>query len=197
MQALVIATHNTHKTEEIRALLESGIPGIRDLTSYPEISPAEETGTTFEENATIKALAASEALGPETTVLADDSGLDVDALGGAPGVYSARYAGPNASDAENREKLLIKLGDAPERSARFRCVMVLAKAGEVMGVFNGSVEGRIAAAEMGEGGFGYDPVFIPEGYEESFGQLSAALKNSMSHRARALAKVAAFFGVNE
>ena len=105
---LLIATHNAHKTEEIAAMLD-GLATVTDLTSDPDIPPADETGTTFEANATIKAVEASEALPPETLVLSDDSGLEVDPLGGAPGVYSARYAGENATDADNREKLLHEL----------------------------------------------------------------------------------------
>ena len=129
---------------------------------------------------------------PEAFILADDSGLEVDALGGAPGIYSSRFAGENATDATNREKLLSELAK-PEhanspRTARFRCVVTIAKGGEVMAQFDGTVEGRIAELMSGEGGFGYDPLFIPEGYDQSFGELSEEIKNSMSHRSRALEK---------
>ncbi|MGI9243432.1 MAG: non-canonical purine NTP pyrophosphatase, partial [Verrucomicrobiales bacterium] len=136
---LVIATHNAHKTEEIRAILGAHFGEILDLSSYPDIPPADETGTTFEENATIKALEASRALGEGVSVLSDDSGLEVDALEGAPGVYSARYSGEGATDASNRVKLLAELervgARGKERSGRFRCVMVLVRGGEKLAVF--------------------------------------------------------------
>ncbi len=190
---LVIATGNAHKTEEIRIMLGDLIDEVSDLRAHPEISPPEETGTTFEENAAIKALEVSAALGPESMVLSDDSGLEVDALHGAPGVYSARYAGKAATDVDNRRKLLDEITRAgargKARSARFRCVMVLARGGNKLGVFEGAVEGIIANEEKGEGGFGYDSLFIPENYCETFGQLPAEVKNSLSHRARALEQV--------
>jgi XTP/dITP diphosphohydrolase len=192
MPALLIATKNAHKTAEIAAML----PGwqVSDLTAHPEIPAPEETGVTFEENAAIKAVAAS-LLFPGM-VLSDDSGLEVDALDGAPGVYSARYAGLNATDADNRARLLRELeavgtrGKA--RSARFRCVMAIAEAGVVLDTFAGAVEGVIVNQEKGGGGFGYDPLFVPEGFCETFGQLPAETKNQLSHRARALEGAAAF-----
>ncbi len=187
---LVIATGNAHKTAEIRRILGDLVSSVEDLSAYPEIGEIEETGETFEENASIKALSVSRVLGESTWVLSDDSGLEVDALGGHPGVYSARYAGAGASDAENREKLLEQMQqtDSGEQSrdARFRCVMVLARGAEKVTVFEGSVEGSIAETEKGERGFGYDSLFIPDGYCETFGELSGEVKNSMSHRGRAL-----------
>lgn len=192
MPRLLIATKNAHKTGEIAAML----PGweVSDLTAHPEIPAPDETGTTFAENAAIKALAGS-ALFPGL-VLADDSGLEVDALGGAPGVYSARYAGPQATDADNRTKLIQELAAegarGKARTARFRCAMALAEKGEILGAFDGAVEGIIVNQEKGEGGFGYDPLFVPEGYCETFGQLPASTKNQLSHRARALADVVKF-----
>jgi XTP/dITP diphosphohydrolase len=192
---LVIATHNSHKTDEIRSML-AGLATVRDLSEFPEIRPADETGTTFEANATIKAVEASTALGEGVTVLSDDSGLEVDALSGAPGVYSSRFAGPEATDAENRLKLVADLEKAGARgkvrSARFRCCMVLAQGGEKVAAFDGAVEGVIGTVEKGDGGFGYDALFIPNGHCETFAQLSAATKNGMSHRARALEKVVAW-----
>ena len=197
MQALVIATHNQHKTEEIREILGPYFSQIADLTEHPEIPPADETGVTFEENASIKALEASQLLGPGVSVLSDDSGLEVDALDGAPGVYSARYSGEGATDASNRTKLLEELAKVgargKERSARFRCTMVLASGGEKLAVFDGKVEGTIINEEKGDGGFGYDPIFVPEGYCETFGQLSSQVKNQQSHRARALAQAIEYF----
>ena len=192
---LLIATHNSHKTEEIAAML-TGIATVQDLTGYPEIPAADETGSTFEENATIKAVEASRRVGAGVLVLSDDSGLEVDPLGGAPGVYSSRYSGEGATDAQNREKLLHELGEAGAkgkgRTARFRCCMVLARGGEKIAAFEGAVEGLIGTVERGGGGFGYDPLFIPEGYCETFAELPAATKNGMSHRARALEKVTAW-----
>ena len=190
---LLIATKNAHKAAEIRAML-SAAWAVTDLTEHPEIPAPEETGATFEENAAIKALAASQIF--SGLVLADDSGLEVDALGGAPGVISARYAGPDASDAENRARLLRELSAesvrGKARSARFRCVMVLAENGAVIGRFAGAVEGVIINRERGEGGFGYDALFVPAGYCETYAQLPAATKNRGSHRAQALARVIEF-----
>ena len=192
MPDLIVATHNTHKTEEIAAILAGHFDSVTDLTAFPAIPPAEETGTTFRENAAIKALAASREL-PGAIVLADDSGLEVDALDGAPGVYSARFSGPDATDQSNRRKLLADLESAgvrgKDRSGRFRCVLVLARAGAEIAVFDGAVEGIIATEEKGENGFGYDPTFIPDGHCETFGQLPAETKHRLSHRGRALAKL--------
>ena len=191
MRRLLIATKNAHKTAEIRAILGDGWD-VTDLHAYPEIAAPEETGATFAENAAIKALAASRLF--PGLVLADDSGLEVDALAGAPGVRSARYAGEQSSDANNRAKLLRELvairGKA--RAARFRCVLALSEAGSVRATFDGAVEGVIINAERGEGGFGYDALFVPDGHCETFAQLPAAVKNQLSHRARALEKARAF-----
>src|SRR6202453_3254543 len=190
MRQLLIATKNSHKTAEIRAILGSAWE-VTDLNAHPEVISPEETGTTFAENASIKAVAAS--LIFPGIVLSDDSGIEADVLGGAPGVYSARYAGINATDADNRVKLLRELETAgargKQRTGRFRCVMALAENGKVLGTFDGAVEGIIINQEKGDGGFGYDPLFVPDGYCETFGQLSAEIKNSLSHRGRALEKV--------
>lgn len=199
MLKLVIATHNAHKTEEIQAML-SGLAEVEDLSAYPEIPAADETGTTFEANATIKALEAGKILGDGVLVLSDDSGLEVDVLGKEPGVYSSRYAGEGASDADNRVKLLAELeksgAKGKERTGRFRCTMVLARGGEKVAVFDGAVEGLLGTVEKGDGGFGYDPLFIPEGYCETFAQLPAEVKNRLSHRARALEKAVAYLEAN-
>lgn len=184
---LVVATHNAHKTGEMRKILGDLFDSIEDLTSIPGLEPPVEDGETFAENSAIKALAASRER-PEALILADDSGLEVDALGGAPGIYSSRFAGEDATDADNREKLLRDMTGKPERSARFHCVVTIAKNGEILGSFDGAVEGSIAETITGEGGFGYDPVFIPEGHDRSFGELSDEIKNGMSHRGRALEK---------
>lgn len=192
MPRLLIATKNAHKTAEIAALLGPAW-AVTDLNAYPDMPAPEETGETFAENATIKARAAAQFF--SGLVLADDSGLEVDALGGAPGVRSARYAGPQASDAENRAKLLAALAGVrgKERAARFRCVLVLAEGGVPRATFAGTVEGVLSDAEQGEGGFGYDALFVPEGCGETFAQLPAATKNTLSHRARAMAKARAYF----
>lgn len=188
---LLIATRNRHKTAEIAALLGPDWV-VEDLTGRQELPEPEESGRTFEDNAVIKAVAASRAVAG--LVLADDSGLEVDLLGGAPGVRSARYAGEKATDRENRDRLLAELAalnhvaEAP-MTARFCCAMAVADGGRVLRTFSGRVEGRIVLAEAGTGGFGYDPLFIPDGYSETFAEIGAAAKNRLSHRARALEAV--------
>jgi len=188
-EALLVATHNAHKTGEFRAMLGDLFAEVTDLASIPGMVPPEETGETFEANAVIKALAASRER-PDVWILADDSGLVVDALDGAPGVRSARYAGPDADDAANRRRLLEALAaphlDGRPRTARFRCVLALAKGGEVLATFAGAVEGRLVEKDRGEGGFGYDPLFVPEGHDATFGELPESVKNALSHRARAI-----------
>lgn len=200
VSTLIVATHNSHKTEEIAAMLsEFGLEKVIDLTSFPDLEPPVEDGTTFEANSRIKALAASRIM-PEALVLADDSGIEVDALDGRPGVWSARFAGENATDADNRRKLLSELAEVgargKDRSARFRCALAVAKGGEVLATFDGKVEGTLTNEEKGEGGFGYDPLFIPEGHCETFGQLSSEVKQELSHRARAMEKFTAWFREN-
>lgn len=195
MPELLLATRNAHKAAEVRAILGPAWQ-VTDLSLHPDWPEVEETGDTFSANAALKALAASRRA-PEAWVLADDSGLEVDALGGAPGVRSARYAGPGADDAANRTKLLAALAEAgatapARRSARFRCVLAVARGGGLEGEFAGAVEGTITAAEEGAGGFGYDPLFQPDGFDETFGTLPAATKNRLSHRALALAEAAAW-----
>ncbi len=191
MQTLLIATRNWHKTREIGQMLGSGWD-VRDLASLPHAPKVEETGATFEENAALKARTISRIF--TGLVLADDSGLEVDVLGGAPGVHSARFAGPDASDAENRFLLIHKLRNlgGQESPARFRCVMVLASQGELLGSFGGIIKGKVILEERGDSGFGYDSIFIPQGYTETFGELQPEIKNSLSHRGRALAKVLEF-----
>ncbi len=193
MRRILIATKNAHKTAEIRAILGAGWD-VSDLAALAEIPAPEETGATFEENARIKAEAAS--LVFPGLVLSDDSGLEVDALGGDPGVQSALYAGVHGDDAANRARLKRELpasGSAEPWSARFRCVMALAEGGRTVATFDGRVEGRVIAAEQGAGGFGYDALFIPEGHGQTFAELSGGVKNQLSHRARALAKAVEFF----
>jgi len=188
---LVVATRNTHKTREVQHILGPDFT-VRDLQAYPEIPSIPESGTSFEENANLKALAASRKL--QTLVIADDSGLEVDALGGAPGIYSARYAGANATESDNIDKLLRELArvraKADERRARFRCVVALARNTTLLGTFEGIVEGMIANEVRGDSGFGYDPIFIPEGFEQTFGELPKEVKNTISHRAQAIRTLA-------
>jgi XTP/dITP diphosphohydrolase len=188
---LVVATRNRHKTREIRQILGPEF-NVRDLGAYPKVSEIREGGSSFEENAKRKALAASRQL--LALVIADDSGLEVDALGGAPGIYSARYAGANATERDKIDKLLRKLARVrateDERRARFRCVVALARNGNLLGTFEGIVEGRIADEVRGDYGFGYDPIFIPEGLEQTFGELPTEVKNAISHRAKAIRALA-------
>lgn len=186
MSKLLVATGNRHKTQEIQAILGSNYE-VTDLSLYPELPTVEETGTTFLANATLKAVEISQQI--PGLVLSDDSGLEVDALGGAPGVYSSRYSGDDGNDAANNAKLLTELNDTEHRSARFRCVIVIAEAGEVLAHFDGAVEGTILRQQEGQGGFGYDPLFVPNGFEKSFAELGNEIKNGLSHRARSMEKV--------
>lgn len=221
MRTLVIATRNTHKIQEIRAILGDGFRylGLRDLPGAPH---ADETGTTFAANARLKALAIARWLldartssgtpvlplespasghGP-TAVLADDSGLEVDALDGAPGVHSARFASDdfgiqgNSPDGANNAKLLRRLAEVPEdrRGARFRCALAWVDVVPGLPVhdFDGACEGRIGWLQRGAMGFGYDPLFIPIGHDRTFAELGEATKNEISHRSRALASLVAW-----
>jgi XTP/dITP diphosphohydrolase len=190
---LLLATRNAHKTEEMQRILGPQFK-VNDLAAHPGIAHIAETRRTFQENAILKALAVSRKL--PGLVIADDSGLEVDALGGAPGIYSARYAGTAATHKEKMDKLLAELGRVgtgnDARRARFRCVLALARGEKVLGVFEGIVEGRIADRPRGSRGFGYDPIFVPDGFQQTFGELGPAKKNQLSHRARALEKLRAF-----
>jgi len=189
---LIVATRNAHKTREIEQIFGSGL-AVRDLTVHPEISEITESGTSFEENAKLKAIAVSKKL--HGLVIADDSGLEVDALGGAPGIQSARYAGVSASDKEKIVKLLRQLAKVEakgdQRRARFCCVLAVARDGQVLATFEGVVEGKIAGRPCGSHGFGYDPIFIPDGFEETFAELPEEVKNNISHRANAIRKLQA------
>jgi len=185
---LVLATANAGKQRELAALL--GPLGLTlVLQSVLGIDSIAETGATFEANALLKARHAARCSG--LPALADDSGLEVDALGGRPGVCSARYAGAAATDADNNARLLSELADVPaaRRGARYRCVLVLVRTAEDDAplIASGGWEGRIASAPAGRGGFGYDPLFLPEGLERTAAELPAAQKNALSHRGKALA----------
>ena len=224
MITLLLATRNQHKTEEVRAILGDQFHFLT-LTDFPSAPEVIEDANTFAGNATKKAVELAKWLsGSRIThhasrssrplVLADDSGLEVDALKGAPGIHSARFAAldsggsANSTDAENRAKLLRLLRDVPleKRTARFHCVLALtpvlkakmAIASQVCytdemelqtQLFEGTCEGRIDFAPRGQGGFGYDPLFVPEGYQQTFAEMSEELKNSLSHRAKALMKL--------
>ena len=186
MRQLLLATRNPHKTQEFAEILGDEFQ-VRDLSGEPDMPPIEETGSTFAENAILKAVAVSSRF--PGLVVADDSGLEVDALDGAPGVYSARYAGPDANDGDNVARLLGELrrrGTGRLPSARFRCVLAVAEGGKVIETFDGVVEGAIVDAPRGSNGFGYDPVFQPAGLTQTFGELPAEEKNRISHRANAI-----------
>jgi len=187
MTRWVLATANAHKVAELQRMfdgLEVTLVAKPDAVAMPE-----ETGKTFLANARIKARAVAEATGE--VALADDSGLEVDALGGEPGVYSARYAGPGASDADNNAKLFAELAGihGPNRRARFRCVLVLAAPDGREVTAEGRIEGFVLEAARGAGGFGYDPLFQPEGDTRSFAEYAPTEKNAVSHRGRAALKL--------
>lgn len=187
MNKLIFATTSSHKLREIRAMLpQYEVLGLEDTGYLTEI---EETGITLEENALIKARQLFDHIGE--TSLAEDTGLEVYGLGMAPGVHTARYAGPDRDPVKNMQKLLLELRENTDRRARFRTVIAVAE-GEGAQLFEGIVEGTIAHAISGEEGFGYDPVFIPEGYDRTFAELPAEVKNSISHRAKAVRKLVEF-----
>lgn len=187
---IYLASGNAHKLGEIRDMvLRSGlameIDSARAVGGMPEV---DENAGTFEGNARLKADALCPLIPPDSWALADDSGLEVDALGGAPGVYSSRFAGVDASDGDNLNKLLVDLAGVPasKRTARFRCVLVMKNRDGNERVFNGTCEGSIATAATGGAGFGYDPVFVPIGHAVSFGELGDAAKSRLSHRGMAI-----------
>ncbi|MBA2732045.1 MAG: RdgB/HAM1 family non-canonical purine NTP pyrophosphatase [Acidobacteria bacterium] len=184
---LLIATGNKGKFVEYQSFLASMPIRLRNLAEFPVITEVEETGMTFSENAILKARAYARQTG--LWALADDSGLEVDALGGAPGVLSARYGGAGATDSKRIERLLEELCRCAsgERRARFICVIAIADAqGEIASISTGKCEGLIAHTSEGERGFGYDPVFIPDGFDQTFGELPPEIKQNISHRALAL-----------
>ena len=192
---IVFATNNKHKLEEIRSILGSRVEvlSLADINCHDDIP---ETGTTLEANAMQKAEYIASKYG--TSVFADDTGLEVDALNGAPGVYSARYAGGDGHDSEaNMTKLLAELGENNNRNARFRTVIALIITDDngkttTVKQFEGIVNGTIIRERRGGEGFGYDPIFQPEGYNETFAELGNDIKNTISHRARAVAKLAEY-----
>lgn len=184
LMKIILATHNAHKAIEIKTILEPigfKVLTLNDLNFSSEIV---ETGNTLEENAQIKALTIASLF--EEMVLADDSGLEVVALNGAPGVYSARYAGEPSNSNKNIELLLSNLKNAENRNAQFKTVLVLAQGSRIIAEFSGIVKGMITHVSSGKDGFGYDPVFKPEGYQQTFAEMKAEKKNKISHRALAL-----------
>ncbi len=194
MLQILAATTNKHKIQEFQAMLDVSADSGRvsiispdTIRGFPEII---ENGSSFEENARIKAGQAARYA--DMAAFADDSGLEVAALGGAPGIYSARYAGENASYPEKMAKLLAELKNSDDRRARFVCVIALAYRGDIVETFRGEVTGRIAFEPRGTDGFGYDPIFIPDGYDKTFGELGEEVKSKISHRARAFALAAEF-----
>jgi XTP/dITP diphosphohydrolase len=183
---LVIATRNEHKLEEIQAIFNFQCLEVLSAFDFPAIPDVIEDGDTFEANAIKKAVEIAKATG--CWALADDSGLEVVALGNAPGVYSARYAGEQCNYADNNEKLLRELADKPDRSARFCTAIALADPEGNVQTVEGVCPGMIIEELRGNNGFGYDPLFIPEGYSKTFAELDSEVKNRISHRARALRK---------
>jgi XTP/dITP diphosphohydrolase len=186
---IIIASHNHNKLKEIRQILpEFRLLSLRDLNYEQEIP---ETGSSLVVNASIKSRTIAQHF--KMPVIADDTGLIVNSLDGDPGVYSARYAGDGASDRDNWRLLLRNLEGERQREAYFKTVISFIDPLGIEHIFSGSVEGKIATQALGEEGFGYDPVFIPNGYTESFGQLPSSVKNKISHRANALRKLQEFF----
>lgn len=183
LKQIVFATNNAHKLGELRTMLAGRfrIVGLADIGCHDDIP---EDADTFEGNALAKAQWVFDHYGLDC--IADDSGLEVDALGGEPGIHSARYAGAGHDDAANNALLLSRLGGAADRSARFRTVIAMVRKGRQPMYFHGTVEGRILEAPRGESGFGYDPLFVPEGWDKTFAEAFADEKNSVSHRGRAV-----------
>ena len=183
---ILIASRNAHKIEEIREIFQ--LPGVEwvSTAAFPELHDVIEDGATFEANAIKKATELARATG--LWALADDSGLEVAALGHAPGVYSARYAGEPSNHANNNAKLLRELAGKTDRTARFRCVVALSDPAGRAETVSGSCPGRIIAALRGAKGFGYDPLFVPDGHAQTFAEMGSELKNKLSHRGRALAQ---------
>ncbi|MGG0460445.1 XTP/dITP diphosphatase [Priestia aryabhattai] len=190
MREIIIATKNAGKVKDFETLFSPKGFQVKSLLDFPEMEDVEETGVTFTENATLKAEAISFAL--NKPVIADDSGLAIDALNGEPGVYSARYAGENKDDNANIEKVLQKLNDVPfeKRTARFHCALAIAVPGKRTEIVEGTCEGHILEEKRGENGFGYDPIFFVEKWRCSMAELSKEQKNQISHRANALKKLA-------
>lgn len=193
MAQLLVGTQNPGKIKEIKTIIGDVGYQLTSLANFPEIEPPKEDGSTYAENAIIKARLYSVETGLLT--LADDSGLEVEALGWAPGLFSARYAGEGATDADRRSLLISELArtNVGRRVARFVCAVAIAgPTGTIINVSEGVCWGRVNTEARGNGGFGYDPVFIPDGYDQTFAELRNSVKNEISHRGRALAKTREF-----
>ena len=196
MAQILAASKNKHKIVEFQEMLRINGLDITILSpatipGFPELI---ENGTTFEANSAMKAEQASHFA--DTTAFADDSGLAVDALDGAPGIYSARYAGEKATDQDRINKLLKEMNGKKDRSAKFVCVISIAHKGRLIASFRGEVKGMITHASAGENGFGYDPVFVPDGYDKTFAELGAEIKDRISHRANAFLQAVEFLKKN-
>lgn len=188
IRKIVAATRNPRKLRELRRLLDGLDIGVVPLDSFEGLTGVEETGSTFERNAALKALGYAAQTG--LPCMADDSGLEVRALNGAPGVFSSRYAGPGADDGALCRKLLSELQNVPEgeRDACFRCFIALASGEKIILTSPGEAKGRVIRQMRGKHGFGYDPVFVPEGFEKTFAQMEPEEKDALSHRAKALSE---------
>ena len=190
--SLVIGTHNKGKAVEIKALLGDIGWTLLSLDQFETVAEATEDADTYSGNASAKASYYAQVTGE--WVLADDSGLEVQALAGAPGVFSARYAGPNASDFQRRLKLLSELDGITDRKAKFVCAAAIADPqGKIVKITEGICEGKISHSPRGDSGFGYDPIFLPSGYDLTFGELPDQIKNQISHRAKAIRALRNFF----
>jgi len=191
---ILFASHNSHKVDEVRKLLPDGFTliGLRDINWTEEIP---EPFFSYEENAKAKAYFIYDRTG--ISCFADDSGLEIDALEGRPGVFSARYAGPQRNHSDNIQKVLMELQGKENRQARFQSAIAYITSQNKIEVFKGTVEGTITHAPKGNGGFGYDPVFIPSGFDQTFGELSDTIKNSFSHRAKAMQKFIEYLRVTK
>ncbi len=191
LRTIIVATRNKGKLREFKSILSSTYDKILSLDDFQGIPEIEETGLSFRENAFIKAKTTSDFLGMDA--IGDDSGLVVDALGGAPGIYSARYAGESASDDDNNEKLLSELKEETNRNAKFVCCIALVCVNGVEEFFEGECRGEILSEKRGEGGFGYDPVFFVPEYSRTMAELDPHIKNKISHRAIASRKLLQYF----
>lgn len=195
MRILLVGTRNPGKLREITSILEGSGWSFSSLQEFDHVGSAEENGVTYSENAIAKAQ--FYALETGLVALADDSGLEVAALSGAPGVYSARYAGEHASDADRRQLLLSELSNNSDRRARFVSVVAIADpAGTILNISTGICSGTLTFAPRGAGGFGYDPLFVPDGYTQTFAELPESIKNRISHRALALVQTREFLATD-
>ncbi len=189
---LVVASRNKHKVEEIKSIFTNKKIEWLSLDNFPNVPDIAEDSESFQGNAVKKAVTV--ALITHCWTLADDSGLEVESLDGRPGVFSARYAGENATDEENNKKLLNELANSTNRKAAFCCVIAMASPRGRVQIVEGRCEGKILHSPRGTGGFGYDPIFMPDGFTQTFAEMSSEIKNSISHRAMALKRAELLWG---